>query len=530
MDSDAPAVEMRGITKHFPGVLANDDVDLAIYAGEIHALLGENGAGKSTLMNVLAGLYLPDSGEIRIHGQPVDIRSPRDAMDLGIGMVHQHFMLVDTQTVTENIILGLDSPRFRLDIEDFVQEIRELSERYGLKVDPEAFIWQLSVGEQQRVEILKILYRGADVLILDEPTAVLTPQESEDLGHTLRQMANEGKTVIFITHKLDEVMNFSNRVTVLRRGRNVAEVVTAETSKQELARLMVGREVVFRIDRSEYDTTELAPAPEPVLVLKNVSAINDKGLPALVEVSFSVKRCEILGVAGVAGNGQSELAEVITGLRPVTEGQILLGGRDITNKSPRQAIDLGLSHVPEDRMHTGLIANMTVGDNLILKGYRKPPLSRLGFLIQKAAHLFADRLITDYGITTPTRDTQVKVLSGGNLQKAILAREITAGSDSATMTGGSVMVAVHPTRGLDIGATEWVQRTLLEQRQQGAAILLVSEDLDELLAVSDRIAVMYEGQIMAIVPVEEADVEDLGLMMAGSAVDRLPAVTAEPTP
>jgi ABC-type uncharacterized transport system ATPase subunit len=529
MDFDAPAVEMHGITKHFPGVLANDQAHLTVRQGEIHALLGENGAGKSTLMNVLAGLYLPDAGEIRIHGQHADIRSPRGAMDVGIGMVHQHFMLVETQTVTENVILGLKNPRFRLDIDSFEDEIRELSRRYGLQVDPEAFIWQLSVGEQQRVEILKILYRGAEILILDEPTAVLTPQESEELGHTLRQMANEGKTVIFITHKLDEVMTFANRVTVLRRGRNVAEVVTAETTKQELARLMVGREVVFRVDRSDFEAEEIAQAPKPMLTVTNLSALNDKGLPALVDVSFTVNQCEILGVAGVAGNGQSELAEVITGLRSVTAGQILLGDRDITNKTPRRAIDLGLSHVPEDRMHSGLIANMTVRDNLILKGYRYPPLSRLGVLIQKATQVFSDRLIQDYEIATPSRDTQVKVLSGGNLQKAILAREITASNDLPVQTVGSVMVAVHPTRGLDIGATEWVERTLLEQRQQGAAILLISEDLDELLAVSDRIAVMFEGQIMDIVPAEEADVEDLGLMMAGTAVDETSIGSSQPS-
>jgi simple sugar transport system ATP-binding protein len=505
------AVQMRGIVKRFPGVVANDHVNLSVYAGEIHALLGENGAGKSTLMNVLAGLYLQDEGEIRLHGEPVDIRSPRDATHLGIGMVHQHFMLVQPHTVAENIILGLEEPRFVLDMERVEEEVRELSARYGLRVDPGAFIWQLSVGEQQRVEILKMLYRGADILILDEPTAVLTPQESEELGQTLRQMADEGKVVIFITHKLDEVMAFSDRVTVLRRGKNVANLVTAETNKRELARQMVGREVVFRIDRSDYDVAKeaLDEAP-PMLVVDEIQALNDKGLPALQGVSLTVSQYEILGVAGVAGNGQRELAEVITGLRPATRGRVLLDGHDVTNQRPRRAIDLGLSHVPEDRMHTGLIANMTVRDNLVLKDYRRPPLSRLGFLIQRAINRYSDRLIQDFEIATPSRETMVKGLSGGNLQKAILAREITA--------GGDLMVAVHPTRGLDIGATEWVQRRLLEQRQMGAAILLISEDLDELLAVSDRIAVIYEGRIMGIVPAEEADVEELGLMMAGEAV------------
>jgi len=511
VNARAPAVEMRGITKRFPGVLANDQVDLEVRCGEIHALLGENGAGKSTLMNTLAGLYRPDSGEILIQGKPADIRSPRDAMRLGIGMVHQHFMLVQPQTVTENIILGLDQPRFNLNLPPVSKEIQELSRRYGLQVDPDAYIWQLSVGEQQRVEILKMLYRGAEILILDEPTAVLTPQESEDLGRTLRQMASEGKAVIFITHKLGEVMAFSDRVTVLRRGQNVANLVTADTTKRELARQMVGREVVFRIDRSEYqvEDTEQKDACS-MLVVENLSALNDKGLPALRDVSFSVEQYQILGVAGVAGNGQRELAEVITGLRQATAGRILLCERDVTNKPPRRAIDIGLSHVPEDRMHTGLIANMSVCDNLILKEYRRPPLARLGFLVQSAIGRFSTGLIRDFEVATPSADTPIKGLSGGNLQKALLAREVTA--------GGDLMVAVHPTRGLDVGATEWVQRKLLEQRQKGAAILLISEDLDELLAVSDRIAVLYEGEIMGIVPAEEADVEEIGLMMAGTAM------------
>jgi ABC-type uncharacterized transport system ATPase subunit len=520
MTKNAPAVEMRGIVKRFPGVVANDGVDLRVYPGEIHALLGENGAGKSTLMNVLAGLYRPDEGEIFVQGRAADIRSPRDATRLGIGMVHQHFMLVQPHTVAENIILGLPTPRFRLDMNRVVQEIRALSTRYGLQVDPEAYIWQLSVGEQQRVEILKMLYRGAEVLILDEPTAVLTPQESEDLGLTLSQMAEEGKALIFITHKLDEVMAFSDRVTVLRRGKNVANLVTRETTKRELAREMVGREVVFRIDRSDYQVLDsVRDDCRPMLVVEELHALNDKGLSALRGVSFTVKECEILGVAGVAGNGQRELAEVITGLRPATGGRIFLDGKDVTNQRPRRAIDLGLSHIPEDRMHTGLIANMSVTDNLVLKDYRRPPLSRLGFLIQRALNSFSDRLIQEYEIATPSRETLVKGLSGGNLQKAILAREITA--------GGDLMVAVHPTRGLDIGATEWVQRRLLQQRQQGAAILLISEDLDELLAISDRVAVIYEGRIMGVLPAEGADVEELGLMMAGTGAEAAPTAIAE---
>jgi simple sugar transport system ATP-binding protein len=500
---------MRGVTKRFPGVIANDQAELVVQAGEIHALLGENGAGKSTLMNVLAGLYSPDAGEIRLHGQPVDVRSPRDATRLGIGMVHQHFMLVEPQTVAENVILGLDKPRFRLDMPTVEKEVRELSTRYGMPVDPQAYIWQLSVGEQQRVEILKMLYRGADILVLDEPTAVLTPQESEELGRTLRHMAAEGKTVVFITHKLNEVMAFSDRVTVLRRGKTVANLITAETSKRELAREMVGREVVFRIDRSDYAVkAEVKAEAEPTLIVEDLNARNDKGLAALQNVSFTVRPYEILGVAGVAGNGQRELAEVITGLRPATGGKVCLCDHVVTNRPPRRVIDLGMSHIPEDRMHTGLIANMSVGENLILKDYRRPPLSRLGFLAQRAIRRFSDRLIRDFEIATPSRETSVKALSGGNLQKAILAREITA--------GGKFMVAVHPTRGLDVGATEWVQRKLLEERQKGAAILLISGDLDEILAVSDRVMVMYEGRVMGVVPAEQADVEEIGLMMAGS--------------
>jgi len=507
-------VSMRGIVKRFPGVVANDHVDFEVRAGEIHALLGENGAGKSTLMNVLSGLYQPDAGEIFLSppgdGPPrrVDIHSPRDAIQLGIGMVHQHFMLVPTQTVAENVILGLDRPRFLLNMRRVEAEILELSRQYRLLVDPAAFIWQLSVGEQQRVEILKLLYRGADVLILDEPTAVLTPQESEELGHTLRRMADEGKAVIFITHKLDEVTAFADRVTVLRAGRNVATLETASTNKAELARLMVGREVLFRLDK---DQTEPGPA---VLSLREVEALNDKGLPALRRVSLEVRGGEILGIAGVAGNGQRELAEVVTGLRKTTGGRVLVRGRDLTNQPPRQFIRAGVSHIPGDRLGMGLAGNLPISDNLIMKGYRRPPLSSGPFLIRRAVADFAQRLINLFQIATPSPATPVRMLSGGNLQKTILAREITAGQE-LFHGGATLLVAVHPTRGLDVGATESVQRTLLEQRARGTAILLISEDLDELLALSDRIAVMYEGRIMGVVDAAEADVEHLGLMMAG---------------
>jgi simple sugar transport system ATP-binding protein len=508
------AVEMHGIVKRFPGVVANDRVDLAVRAGEIHALLGENGAGKSTLMNVLCGLYRPDEGEILLtvkgssSPQRVDIGSPRDAFELGIGMVHQHFMLVQSQTVAENTILGLSRPRFALNMAKVEQEVAELSRQYRLRVDPAAMIWQLSVGEQQRVEILKLLYRGADVLILDEPTAVLTPQESDELGQTLRRMAEEGKAIIFITHKLDEVTAFADRVTVLRGGKNVATMAIAETNKAELARLMVGREVLFRIDKE-------AVTPGPVaLELHDVEALGDKGLPALCGVSLEIRSGEILGIAGVAGNGQRELAEVVTGLRKSTQGQVLVRSHEKTNQSPHRFIQAGVCHIPGDRLGVGLAGNLPVSDNLIMKAYRGEPLASGPFLRSGPITAFARRLVSTFQIATPSYITPVRMLSGGNQQKTILAREITAGEELA-QGEATVLIAVHPTRGLDVGATEAVRRTLLEQRSQGAAILLISEDLDELLALSDRVAVMYEGKIMGVVPAAEADVEQLGLMMAG---------------
>jgi len=516
--SPFPAVEMRGIVKRFPGVLANDHTHLAVHAGEIHALLGENGAGKSTLMNVLCGLYRPDAGEIWLcprgqeRPQRADIHSPRDAINLGIGMVHQHFMLVPTQTVAENVILGLDRPRFILRMGEVEKHIQALAQQYHLQVDPGAYIWQLSVGEQQRVEILKLLYRGAEILILDEPTAVLTPQESEELGHTLRRMASEGKAIIFITHKLDEVTAFSDRVTVLRAGKNIATLDTAATDKAELARLMVGRDVLFRVEKP---ATDACPADRvPVLEVIGVSALNDKGLPALRDVSLTVCSGEIVGIAGVAGNGQRELAEIMTGLRPVTAGQVRVRGQDLTNQSPARFIEAGLSHVPGDRLGMGLAGNLPVSDNLIMKAYRRAPIASGPFLSRPAAAGFVRRLIDTFQIATPAPSTPVRMLSGGNLQKTILAREITASREFAG-DQRRALIAFHPTRGLDVGATESVHRTLLEQRAQGAAILLISEDLDELLALADRIAVLYEGRIMGIVEAATADLEHLGLMMAG---------------
>jgi len=497
----SPAVIMRGITKRFPGVVANHRVDLEVRGGHIHALLGENGAGKSTLMNVLAGLYQPDEGQIIIRGRLVQFHSPRDAIEYGIGMVHQNFMLVESFTVAENVILGYGGDGMLVDRSAIHCQVQALSERYRLDVDPNAFIWQLSVGEQQRVEILKLLYRGADVLILDEPTAVLTPQESDELAEILRQMTDEGKAIIFITHKLDEVMAFSDQVTVLRGGEVIATLPTAETTKEELARLMVGREVLFRIEK------EPCKAGPAVLELEAVSAQNDKGLPALKGISLQIRRGEILGIAGVAGNGQRELAEVITGLRPATNGAIRVGGREITNCSPKEAIDAGVSHVPGDRLGVGLIPNLPVVDNLAMKAYRRPPLAVGPLLDGTAMGTFARRLVEAFKIATPSIQTKARLLSGGNQQKVVLAREI----DSS----GGVLVAVHPTRGLDVGATESVRRTLLEQRRQGAAILLISEDLDELMQMSDRIAVIFEGEIMGFVDADRADKDEIGLMMAG---------------
>ncbi|MEA3376079.1 MAG: ABC transporter ATP-binding protein [Chloroflexota bacterium] len=499
--SGEPILRMVGITKQFPGVLANDHVDLELYQGEVLALLGENGAGKSTLMNVLNGLYRPDEGAIIVKGQPVDMQSPRDAYNLGIGMVHQNFMLVETMTVAENVVLGLQNLPFQPEIRGVKRRLEALGERYGLRVDPDAYIWQLSVGEQQRVEILKLLYRDVDVLILDEPTAVLTPQEVDDLVDVLRQVVREGKAAIFITHKLREVMMFADRVTVLRDGRNVATRSTSETSSDELARLMVGREVLFRVDK-----TACEPGT-PVLEVQGLRALNDKGLPALRGVSLTVRAGEIVGIAGVAGNGQRELAEVITGLREATAGEVIVNGRRITNCPPLRAIEAGVGHIPEDRVEMGLVGGMSVAENLALKAYRTSDLSLGPVLSPDSMKAFAQNLIEGFDIVTPGTETQVKFLSGGNLQKTILARELTACE--------GLLVAVHPTRGLDVGATETVRRQLLEERDRGTAVLLISEDLDELLEVSDRIAVMYEGQIVGTMPVDEADIESIGLMMAG---------------
>lgn len=495
-------MEMVGIVKRFPGVLANDRVDFDVNSGEVHALLGENGAGKSTLMRILYGLYKPDEGKILIDGAPVEIESPHDAIQLGIGMIHQHFMLVPTLTVAENVALGLPSSRGPLtDLEVVSKRIRELAEMYGLQVDPNAYVWQLAVGQQQRVEIIKVLYRGAALLILDEPTAVLTPQEVQDLFVTLRQMVQDGHALIFISHKLQEVIDISNRVTVLRDGRTIGSRPTGDTTKEELARMMVGREIGFKPKHLDKTNGEVR------LMLKDVWANSDLGTPALRGVNLELHSGEILGVAGVSGNGQRELAQVITGLRPTTRGAIQLGDKDITRKSPGEILSMGLSYIPEERMRDGMIREFSVSENIILREHQKQPYSRFGFLnFQRIARESA-AMIESFNVKTPSQETPVKNLSGGNIQKLLLARELSRKP--------KVLVAAQPTRGVDIGATEYVHRSLIEQRSEGTAILLISEDLDEILSISDRIIVIYEGQIMGEVITKEATPEGLGLLMAG---------------
>jgi len=519
---ESHAVEMRGVTKRFPGVLANDAVDFDLRQGEVHALLGENGAGKSTLVNILTGLYRPDSGAILVRGTPVSFHSPRDAIRHGIGMVHQHFMLVPTQTATENILLGLSEPRFWMALSRYNQVIADLGEQFGLTVDPGVKIWQLSVGEQQRVEILKMLYRGAQVLILDEPTAVLAPQEVEELFKTVRSMAQGGKSVVFISHKLHEVLSIADRITVLRKGKVTASGLnTAGTSKAELARLMVGREVLFHLEKKQRTPGDV------VLSVEGVQALNDKGLPALRGVSLTVRSGEIVGLVGVAGNGQAELAEVITGLRRLTSGSIRLHGEEVVQEREtrrddflvRRIIDSGVAHIPEDRTHVGTAPNLSVTDNLIMKAYRQPPVSHGWSINASVARSRAESLRSEYDIMTPSVETPVRHLSGGNLQRVILAREISARP--------RLMVAMQPARGLDVGAIEGVRRLLLEQREEGAAILLVSEELEELMELSDRMYVLYAGEVMG--EVRQADAATIGLMMTGTRLADL-SVSADSKP
>ena len=494
--------ELIGITKRFPGVLANDHVNFDVRAGEIHALLGENGAGKSTLMKVLYGLYQPNAGQIRLNGRAVSFHSPADALAQGIGMIHQHFMLVPTLTVAENVALGMKSSRGPLlDLARVRRRLIELSEAYGLKVNPDAYVWQLSVGEQQRVEIVKALYRGGALIILDEPTAVLTPQEAEELFITLRQMRDQGHALIFISHKLYEVQALCDRITVMRDGRVVDTIPNDGVDQRTLARMMVGREVQFQLER------EAVEAGEVRLSINNLRAHNDQGLPALRGVSLEVRAGEVLGVAGVSGNGQRELAEVIAGLRPAHGGEVVIDGVPILKMPVTQRLKIGLSFVPEERNRHGSIGEFSVAENLVLQNHAEAQFVNGPFFDFGAIASHANSLIARFNIKTPSHETRAKNLSGGNLQKLILARELSRSP--------RVLVASQPTRGVDIGATEYIRSVLLAQRRAGVAILLISEDLDEIMALSDRIAVLYEGEVVGVVEREAADIEHLGLMMAG---------------
>ncbi len=499
-----PIARMTGIVKRFGAVLANDHVDLDLEAGEIHALLGENGAGKTTLMNVLSGLYMPDEGEIFIRGRRCRIDSPRKALALGIGMVHQHFMLAPPLTVAENIVLGMKTSRSPLlGLRDAEARIRELSARYHLHVDPRAYVWQLSAGERQRVEILKLLYREAGILILDEPTAVLTPGEAEEMYQVVSEMARQGKAVVLISHKLEEVIAWADRITVLRDGR-VVDTTTADIDRPTLARMMVGREVLFQYEREPQTPGEV------VLSMQHVTARGAKGTTALCDVSLEVRRGEIVGIAGVAGNGQSELTDAIAGLIHVDSGRIVLGGHDITNGSPAEIIRLGLGYVPEDRQQVGLLLDMSIAENLVLKEHDRPPYARRLSLNREAMAKNAAQLVAMYDIRASSTGEPVEYLSGGNQQKVVLAREFGLQPQ--------LMVAAQPTRGLDVGATEFVRKLLLEGRRRQTAILLVSTELEEIMALSDRILVMFGGRIVYEVSAAQGDVQTIGLAMAGEDV------------
>jgi general nucleoside transport system ATP-binding protein len=499
-------LEAINISKHFPGVLANDGVNFDLRKGEIHALLGENGAGKTTLMNILYGLYLPDSGEIRINGKPAVIHSSKDSITLGIGMVHQHFMLIPVFTVAENVMLGDETTRRGLlDRKAVAAKLKELSHQYGLDVDPQALVGQLPVGVQQRVEIVKTLYRDAQILILDEPTAVLTPQEADELFRIMRELTKRGVSIIFITHKLKEVLAVSDRITVMRAGKVVGTVLPKDTDERQLASMMVGREVIL--------TVEKAPAKpaEEILKIEGMKVCDLRGLEAVRDISFSVQAGEILGIAGVQGNGQTELVEALTGLRPMTAGRMLFAGKDMTGKPPRPITETGMAHIPEDRQRHGLVLSYSVADNMVLNTYYRTPFAKFSVLQPKAIDANARKLIEDFDVRTPSPYVIASKLSGGNQQKVIVARELSHPV--------KLVIANQPTRGLDVGSIEYIHKEIVKMRDRGVAVLLVSAELDEIMALSDRIAVMYRGQIVATVDAQKVSREQLGLWMAGAHPD-----------
>jgi ABC-type uncharacterized transport system ATPase subunit len=496
------SLELSGISKSFGPTVANSDISLRVESGEVLGLLGENGAGKTTLMNILYGLVRADSGEIRVNGDTVRIASPRDAIRIGIGMVHQHFMLVQNHTVAENVTLAFEGSPFFFPTACAITRLQEFSRRYGLNVQPQRKVWQLSAGEQQRVEIVKALLQGADLLILDEPTSVLTPVEAGELFSVIRRMSSEGHSVIFISHKLEEIAAVCTRVAVLRRGSLMGTADPRRVDRRDLARMMVGREVVFSLERKEM------PAGNVVLDVREMTVIGDRGHQAVKEVSFQVKANEILGIAGVSGNGQRELVEAITGLRRTTHGTVALEGKDITNASARHVGAMGISHVPEERIKFGIVANLRLYENAVLKQHRSRIFSRNLFLDYSAIREHAERIVDRYRVTASSIDVPLKNLSGGNIQKLILGREITGEH--------TLLVAAHPTYGLDVGATEYIRGLLLEHREQGKAVLLVSEDLEEIFELSDRIAVMFDGKIVGIVERSSASIEQIGMWMAGA--------------
>jgi len=495
-------LELRGITKRFPGVVANDHVDFDLRPGEVHALLGENGAGKSTLMNILYGLYKPDEGEIVLKGKPVVFGSAKDAIDRGIGMVHQHFMLIPVMTVAENIVLEVEPRKagVLLDYDQAVERVREISTRYGLAVNPTAKVENISVGQQQRVEILKALYRGAEILILDEPTAVLTPQEAGELFAIIKSLQEGGTSIIFISHKLNEVLEIADRITVLRRGKMIDTVPREGATEEGLAKMMVGREVLLRVEKPPPQTGGV------LLEVRDLSVDDDRGLPAVRDVSLSVRAGEIVGIAGVEGNGQSELIEAITGLRSASSGEVAVAGHVVPHPTARRMLDVGVGHIPEDRQRRGLVLEFSIAENIALHDYNKPPASRFGWLFPRRLIQRARSLIREFDVRGGGPQTAGGALSGGNQQKVVAAREVSRDP--------KVLVAAQPTRGLDVGAIEYLHRRLVEERDEGRAILLISLELDEILSLSDRILVMYEGRIVGE---HSGDVteEEIGLEMLG---------------